>query len=90
MMRRRAVVLFSALISIFSPAGAERVSLSDATLIAGLMDLHSHLLLHPYNETRGTQGDNARELDPSTPIILSQAEPFHAIMLEWHQFLFFR
>jgi imidazolonepropionase-like amidohydrolase len=97
MMRHRAAVLFSALISIFSPAahaadtlispalvwtgdgqphanwsvliaggkiaavgpadkmnipsGAERISLPDATLIPGLMDLHSHLLLHPYNET---------------------------------------
>ena len=33
------------------PAGAERISLPDATLIPGLMDLHSHVLLHPYNET---------------------------------------
>lgn len=33
------------------PAGAERIDLSDATLIPGLMDLHSHVLLHPYNET---------------------------------------
>ena len=97
MMRRRAVVLFSALISIFSPAvqaadillspervwtgdgqphanwsvliadgkiaavgpvdkmnipaGAERIGLPGTTLIPGLMDLHSHVLLHPYNET---------------------------------------
>ncbi|HWA91899.1 MAG TPA: amidohydrolase family protein [Rhizomicrobium sp.] len=27
------------------------VDLSGATLLPGLMDLHSHLLLHPYNET---------------------------------------
>jgi imidazolonepropionase-like amidohydrolase len=33
------------------PAGAERISLPDTTLIPGLMDLHSHVLLHPYNET---------------------------------------
>ncbi|TFW13830.1 amidohydrolase family protein [Duganella callida] len=33
------------------PAGAERIDLPDATLIPGLMDLHSHVLLHPYNET---------------------------------------
>jgi imidazolonepropionase-like amidohydrolase len=33
------------------PAGAERISLPGATLIPGLMDLHSHVLLHPYNET---------------------------------------
>lgn len=33
------------------PAGAERINLPDTTLIPGLMDLHSHVLLHPYNET---------------------------------------
>lgn len=32
-------------------AGAEIVDLPGATVIPGLMDLHSHLLLHPYNET---------------------------------------
>jgi imidazolonepropionase-like amidohydrolase len=31
--------------------GAEVVDLPGATVIPGLMDLHSHLLLHPYNET---------------------------------------
>jgi len=31
--------------------GAEVVDLPDATVIPGLMDLHSHLFLHPYNET---------------------------------------
>jgi imidazolonepropionase-like amidohydrolase len=30
---------------------AERVSLPGATLIPGLIDAHSHLFLHPYNET---------------------------------------
>src|SRR5690349_15096955 len=29
----------------------ERVTLPGTTLIPGLMDLHSHLFLHPYNET---------------------------------------
>ncbi|HEY2739203.1 MAG TPA: amidohydrolase family protein [Thermoanaerobaculia bacterium] len=33
------------------PAGAETIELPDATLLPGLMDLHSHLFLHPYNET---------------------------------------
>ncbi|RFP16334.1 MULTISPECIES: amidohydrolase family protein [unclassified Duganella] len=33
------------------PAGVERIRLPGATLIPGLMDLHSHVLLHPYNET---------------------------------------
>ncbi len=32
-------------------SGAEVIDLPGATLIPGLMDLHSHLLLHPYNET---------------------------------------
>jgi len=33
------------------PADAERISLPGKTLIPGLIDLHSHVLLHPYNET---------------------------------------
>ena len=31
--------------------GAETVEFPGATLLPGLMDLHSHLFLHPYNET---------------------------------------
>jgi imidazolonepropionase-like amidohydrolase len=34
-----------------APAGAEVVPLPGATLIPGLIELHSHLLLHAYNET---------------------------------------
>jgi imidazolonepropionase-like amidohydrolase len=37
--------------SVAVPAGAERIDLPGKTLIPGLMDLHSHVLLHPYNET---------------------------------------
>ncbi|WP_426101148.1 amidohydrolase family protein [Massilia sp. TSP1-1-2] len=33
------------------PAGTERIALPGTTLVPGLIDLHSHLLLHPYNET---------------------------------------
>ena len=33
------------------PAGAERVVLPGTTLLPGLIEGHSHLLLHPYNET---------------------------------------
>jgi imidazolonepropionase-like amidohydrolase len=33
-----------------APADARVIDLPDETLIPGLMDLHSHLLLHPYNE----------------------------------------
>jgi len=37
--------------SVAAPAGAQVFDLAGQTLIPGLMDLHSHLLLHPYNET---------------------------------------
>src|SRR4051812_8157478 len=33
------------------PAGATTVNLPGTTLIPGLIDAHSHVLLHPYNET---------------------------------------
>jgi imidazolonepropionase-like amidohydrolase len=33
------------------PAGAQRIALPGATLLPGLIEGHSHLLLHPYNET---------------------------------------
>ncbi|HEY9516286.1 MAG TPA: amidohydrolase family protein [Gemmatimonadaceae bacterium] len=32
------------------PSDAERVMLSGATLLPGLIDAHSHMFLHPYNE----------------------------------------
>jgi imidazolonepropionase-like amidohydrolase len=34
-----------------APADAETIDLPGETLVPGLMDLHSHVLLHPYNET---------------------------------------
>ena len=34
-----------------APADAERIDLPGATLLPGLIDAHSHLFLHPYNET---------------------------------------
>lgn len=37
--------------SIQAPADAERIALPGTTLTPGLIDLHSHLFLHPYNET---------------------------------------
>ena len=36
---------------VHAPAGTEVIELPGATLLPGLMDLHSHLFLHPYNET---------------------------------------
>jgi imidazolonepropionase-like amidohydrolase len=38
--------------AVHAPAEAEVIELPGATLLPGLMDLHSHLFLHPYNETR--------------------------------------
>ena len=34
-----------------APAGARRIDLAGSTLIPGLIEMHSHLLLHPYDET---------------------------------------
>jgi imidazolonepropionase-like amidohydrolase len=37
--------------SVSAPAGTQRMKLPGATLTPGLIDLHSHLFLHPYNQT---------------------------------------
>ena len=37
--------------SIAVPAGARRIDLAGTTLMPGMIEMHSHLLLHPYNET---------------------------------------
>jgi imidazolonepropionase-like amidohydrolase len=37
--------------SVTAPAGAETIDLPGATLLPGLIEAHSHVLLHPYNET---------------------------------------
>lgn len=37
--------------AVHAPAGAQVIELPGATLLPGLMDIHSHLFLHPYNET---------------------------------------
>src|SRR5262249_33144437 len=34
------------------PANAKVMALPDATLLPGLIDAHTHLLLHPYDETK--------------------------------------
>ncbi len=34
-----------------APTGATTIELAGMTLLPGLMDIHSHILLHPYNET---------------------------------------
>lgn len=37
--------------AVHAPADAQVIDLPGATLLPGLMDIHSHLFLHPYNET---------------------------------------
>ena len=37
--------------SITAPPNTKRVDLAGTTLMPGLIEMHSHLLLHPYNET---------------------------------------
>lgn len=37
--------------SVTVPPGAQVIDLPGTTLLPGLMDIHSHLFLHPYNET---------------------------------------
>src|SRR5262245_4698553 len=34
------------------PAGAREITLTGTTLLPGLIDAHTHLLLHPYNEAK--------------------------------------
>src|SRR6476619_5787196 len=37
--------------SVTVPAGARTIALKGTTLMPGMIEGHSHLLLHPYNET---------------------------------------
>src|SRR5256885_12109065 len=37
--------------TVHAPADAKLIELPGATLLPGLIDAHSHLFLHPYNET---------------------------------------
>ena len=49
--RGRTIEAAGPLTTLTLPAGAERVPLAGLTLMPGLVEGHSHLLLHPYNET---------------------------------------
>ncbi|MBX6331826.1 MAG: amidohydrolase family protein [Gemmatimonadaceae bacterium] len=37
--------------AVHAPAGAKRIALPGMTLLPGLIEAHSHMFLHPYNET---------------------------------------
>ena len=45
------IVAAGARAQISVPAGATTINLAGTTLLPGLIDAHSHVLLHPYNET---------------------------------------
>jgi len=49
--RGRTIDTAGPLTTLAPPEGAEHVSLAGLTLMPGLVEGHSHLLLHPYNET---------------------------------------
>jgi imidazolonepropionase-like amidohydrolase len=51
LVRGERIVAAGPVAGIAIPAGTRRVELRDATLMPGLIEAHSHLLLHPYNET---------------------------------------
>jgi imidazolonepropionase-like amidohydrolase len=46
------IVAVGSAASVAAPANATVIELPGSTLLPGLIDAHSHLLLHPYNETR--------------------------------------
>lgn len=50
LVRDGAIVQAGPAAAIRVPSDAERIALPGTTLLPGLMDLHSHLFLHPYNE----------------------------------------
>jgi imidazolonepropionase-like amidohydrolase len=45
------IIEFGATLTAVVPPDARRIPLPGMTLLPGLIDAHSHLLLHPYNET---------------------------------------
>ena len=51
LVRGREIVAAGSPAGLTVPADAERIALPGLTLLPGLVEGHSHLLLHPYNET---------------------------------------
>jgi imidazolonepropionase-like amidohydrolase len=49
--RGKRIVAVGPAASVTPPAQTQIIDLPDSTLLPGLMDAHSHLFLHPYNET---------------------------------------
>jgi imidazolonepropionase-like amidohydrolase len=51
LVRGERIVSVGPLSQVRPPGDAKTVELAGMTLLPGLMDIHSHILLHPYNET---------------------------------------
>jgi imidazolonepropionase-like amidohydrolase len=51
LVRGERIVAAGPIASIQLPAGTRRIDLAGTTLMPGMIEAHSHLLLHPYNET---------------------------------------
>lgn len=51
LVRGQRIVSAGPLAQLTVPADAERIALPGTTLMPGMSDLHSHVLLHPYDET---------------------------------------
>nr|WP_036169696.1 amidohydrolase family protein [Lysobacter dokdonensis] len=51
LVRDGAIVAVGDASKIDAPADVQRIALPGTTLVPGLIDLHSHVFLHPYNET---------------------------------------
>ena len=51
LVRGERIVAAGPVAGIATPGGTKRIELPGATLMPGLIEAHSHMLLHPYNET---------------------------------------
>jgi len=51
LVRGERIVAAGPVAGIGAPGGTKRIELPGATLMPGLIEAHSHMLLHPYNET---------------------------------------
>ena len=51
--------------SVNAPAGAKVIDLPGLTLMPGLIEAHSHVLLHPYSRNRLERSGGARVAEPA-------------------------
>ncbi len=69
LVRGRRIVAVGPAASVHAPAGATIVELPGMTLLPGLIEAHSHMLLHPYDETAW----NDQVLHESEPLRVARA-----------------